>query len=149
MRVKTFNRSLLSVALLSLSLLALPAAAADTGTQVQVTMPSGKGELPDAEKLVQALEAPGGEHQVEVKARKSPEQVLLTVKLWGNTVPAADIPRTLRDAFPVLAGADIQVSALDASERPQISVDELRDGGAGGKRVKIIKKETREQEQKQ
>jgi hypothetical protein len=84
---------------------------------------------------------------VRVKRRKSPEQEELTMELWGNTVPQADIPKTLREAFPVLAGADIQVSTLDAKERPKPQGEgqlekELHgeDGATVKKVVKIIKK---------
>ncbi len=134
MNVKNWSRHLLSLGLLSLALGALPAAAAEEGgTQVVVRLASG--ELPEPEKLVQSLTAAGGKHQVEVKVRKTSEQHEATLKLWGPTVPQADIPQTLRDAFPALATADIQVSALDASEKPRIEEGE-------GRRVrKIIKKE--------
>jgi hypothetical protein len=134
MNVKNWSRHLLSLGLLSLALGALPAAAAEEGgTQVVVRLASG--ELPEPEKMVQSLTATGGKHQVEVKVRKTSEQHEATLKLWGPTVPQADIPQTLRDAFPALATADIQVSALDASEKPRIEEGE-------GRRVrKIIKKE--------
>jgi anti-sigma factor RsiW len=117
MRKMMWSRPLLSAGLLSLGLFALPAAAADAGTQVTVKLKPGQ-ELPDAEKLVQALEASGGEHKVYVKAEKRPEGQQLTLKLWGNTVPVADIPATLRQGFPVLAQADIQASMLDPAEQP-------------------------------
>lgn len=117
MRKMMWSRPLLSAGLLSLGLFALPAAAAEQGTQVTVKLKAGQ-ELPDAEKLVQALEVQGGEHKVFVKAEKRPEGQQLTLKMWGTTVPVADIPATLRQGFPVLAQADIQASLLDPSEQP-------------------------------
>jgi hypothetical protein len=136
MNLKNWSRHLLSLGLLSLAFGALPAAAAEEGgTQVVVRLANGSGELPEAERMVQSLTAAGGKHQVEVKVRKTPEQHEATLKLWGPTVPQAEIPQTLRDAFPALATADIQVSTLDASERPRIEEGE-------GRRVrKLIKKE--------
>jgi ABC-type glycerol-3-phosphate transport system substrate-binding protein len=136
MSLKHWSRQLLSLGLLSLALGALPAMADDEqGTQVVVRLANGGGEMPNAEKMVQSLTATGGKHQVEVKVRKTPEQQEATMKLWGRTVPPEAIAQTLRDAFPALATADIQVSTLDASERPRIEEGE-------GKRVrKIIKKE--------
>lgn len=140
MSMKHWSRQLLSLGLLSLALGALPAAAVEEGgTLVVVRLANGSGELPEAEKMVQSLTAAGGKHPVEVKVRKTPEQHEATLKLWGPTVPQAEIPQTLRDAFPALATADIQVSTLDASERPRIEEVE-------GRRVrKIIKKEVHKQ----
>ena len=96
---------------------------------------------------MESLEAVGGEHQVRVQRRQSPGQQELTLDLWGNTVPQADIPKTLRDTFPVLASADIQVSTLDEKDRPKLERDcalekELRGekGATVKKVVKIIKK---------
>jgi hypothetical protein len=150
MRVKMWSRPLLSAGLLLLGMYAPPALAADEGTQVLVTLPADSGELPEHEKLVQAVKAAGGEHQVKVMHKKSAEQHVITMQVWGNTIPAADIPRTLREGFPVLAKADIQVSALDASQRPNF--EELEREGlrsTDGKKVKrIIKKEVTETEQK-
>jgi hypothetical protein len=139
MNVKNGSRQLLCLGLLSLALGALPAAAAEEGgTQVVVRLASG--ELPEAQKMVRLLTAEDGKHPVEVNVRKTPEQHEATLKLWGPTVPQADIPQTLRDAFPALATADIQVSTLNASERPRIEEGE-------GRRVrKIIKKEGHKEE---
>jgi hypothetical protein len=148
MRVKMWSRPLLWVGLLSLGLYAEPAAAAEEegGTQVSVKLPAGSGELPEGEKLVEALLAAGGKHVVKATRQKSPEQDHVTLQLWGPTVPAADIPKTLRDAFPVLARADIQVSALAASERPKVE-EALRRGGDGTRKVrKIIKKHVEEKD---
>ena len=88
----------------------------------------------------------GGEHQVRVKRRQAAGERKITVDLWGGTVPAADIPQTLRDAFPVLASADIQVTSLDAKDRPKFEgLGELEKDGHGERGVvkerEIIKKE--------
>ena len=150
MRVKMWSRPLLWVGLLSFGLYAQPAAAAEEegGTQVSVKLPTGSGELPEGEKMVEALLATGGKHVVKATRKKSPEQDHFTLQLRAPTVPAADIPKTLRDAFPVLARADIQVSALAASERPR--VEEALRGEDGTRKVrKIIKKQVDEQEKEQ
>jgi len=141
MRVKMWSRPLLWVGLLSTGLYALPAAAAEeeAGTQVSVKLSKASGELPDPEKVVESLLAAGGEHQVKVTRQKGPESEDLTLKLWGPTVPAADIPQTLREAFPVLARADIQVSEAPASEKPKVD-EALRQGDGTRKVRKVIKK---------
>lgn len=151
MRVKMWSRPMLCVGLLSLGLYAVPAAAADeeAGTQVSVKLAAGSGQLPEPQKLVESLLAKGGEHTVKVTHQKTDGQSDLTLKVWGPTVPAAEIPKTLRDAFPVLAKADIQVSALAAGERPNLE-QELRGSGDGTRKVrKIVKKEVKETEQQQ
>ena len=150
MRVKMWSRPLLCVGLLSLGLYAVPAAAADeeAGTQVSVKLAAASGQLPEPEKLVESLLAKGGEHTVKVTHQKTDGQSDLTLKVWGPTVPAAEIPKTLRDAFPVLAKADIQVSTLDASQRPNFE-QELRSPEDGKQVKRIIKKqEVKETEQK-
>jgi hypothetical protein len=140
MRKMMWSRPLLSAGLLSLGLFALPAAAAEQGTQVTVNLKPGQ-ELPDVEKMVQALEVSGGEHKVMVKAEKRPEGQHLTLKMWGNTVPLADIPGTLREGFPVLAQADIQASLLDPSEQPPtLEGRELEATTTADGRRKVIKK---------
>ncbi len=147
MCVKMWSRPLLTVGLLSLSLLALPAAAAEdaggeAGTLVSVKMPAG-GELPDPQEVVESLLAKGGKHVVKVERRKDDAQDAMSVKIWGPMVPASEVQGTLREAFPVLASADIQVSSVPASEKPK--VEEGRDGERRVK--KIIKKDVRETEQ--
>ncbi len=141
MSMKHWSRQLLSLGLLSLALGGLPAAAAEEqGTQVVVRLANASGELPDAEKMVQSLTAAGGKQLVEVKVRKTPEQQEATLQLWGRTVPHQDIPQTLREAFPALATADIQVSALEPSTRPQV------EPGEGKRRKRIIQKEVIQKE---
>ena len=153
MCMKRWSRPLLTVGLLSLSLLALPAAAADEagseeGTLVNVKLPAGGGELPDPEKVVESLLAKGGKHIVKVERRKDDAQDVMSLKIWGPMVPASDIQGTLREAFPVLARADIQVSAVPASEKPKL--EEGVRGGDGTRRVKkVIKKEVDTQEKAQ
>ena len=147
MRTNPWSRILIALSFLSLSAQAGTPPGQETGTRVTVKLSQASGELPDPEKLVESLEAVGGEHQVRVKRRKSPEQEELTMDLWGNFVPQADVSKTLREAFPVLSGADIQVSTLDAKERPKLEGEgrlekELHgeDGATVKKVVKIIKK---------
>jgi hypothetical protein len=121
----------------------------ETGTRVVVKLAESSGALPDPEKVVESLVAVGGgERQVRLTRTNENGQQQLTVDLWGNTVPQADIPQTLRSSFPGLATADIQVSTLEAKDRPHREgrgelVRELRgeeDGTVVKKTVKIIKK---------
>jgi hypothetical protein len=117
----------------------------EPGTRVTVKLAESSGELPDPEKMVQSLESVGGEHLVRVQRRQDAGQQLLTLDLWGGTVPQADIPQTLRDAFPVLASADIQVTPLDPKDRPKMELREPREfhgeKGTVKRVVKIIKTE--------
>jgi hypothetical protein len=89
----------------------------------------------------------GGEHQVRVMRRKATDQQELTLELWGNFVPQADISQTLRDTFSVLASADIQVATIDPKDRPkfeghgQLERELHGEKGTIKKVVKIIKKE--------
>lgn len=148
MRAAPWSRVLVALSFFALAAQAEPPVTHESGTRVTVKLAAAGGEMPDPEKLVESLNAVGGEHEVRVKRRKSPGQEELTVDLWGNTVPQADIPKTLRENFPVLASADIQVSTLDAKDRPKPEGDcglekELHgEKGTTVKRVvKIIKKE--------
>lgn len=133
---------------LSLFALAAPALAAETGSKVSIQLASG--ELPDPQAVMKSLEAVGGgEKAVKVTRQKAPEGQSMTLELWGPFVPTAEIAATLRQAFPALATADIQVSALDTPP-PTPDVRELEgtertvlpDG-----RVKVIKKVVKEQKQ--
>jgi hypothetical protein len=132
---------LLAVGLLST---ALPAAAADgEGTRVVVRLAESAGALPEGRKVVQSLTGVnGGEVQVKVLQKKRDGQAELVVELWGNTVPAPDVPAALRQAFPVLAAADIQVSALPADARPQPGDLEgcEQQASAEGRKVKCVVK---------
>jgi hypothetical protein len=141
-----WSRVLVVLSFLSLSLQASASDSQEPGTRVLVRLSETSAQLPDPEKLVQSLVTVGGRHEVRVKRRHAEGQQELTMDLWGGTVPQADIPQTLRDAFPVLASADIQVSALDPKDRPQLdeSCDRERSQGEKcqvKKVVKIIKKE--------
>ena len=130
---------------LSLFALAAPALAAEEGG-AKVVIKLASGEMPEPQKVVAALEAVGdtGEKQVKVQKTKSPAGQELTLELWGPFVPAAEAAAALRAAFPALASADIQASAL--TERP--AVDELRDGVRTvlpDGRVKVEKKVIKQQ----
>jgi hypothetical protein len=131
-----WSRILIVLSFFSLSVQASPPV--EPGTRVTVRLAQASGELPDPEKLVESLEAVGGEHQVRVMRRKSTDTQELTLELWGNFVPQADIPQTLRDTFSVLASADIQVATLEPRDRPKF---EGLGQGTVKKVVKIIKKE--------
>lgn len=149
MRANMWSRILVALCFFSFSVQASPPPSHEPGTRVAIRLPEASGELPDAEKMIEALKAAGGEEfQVRAMRRKTPEQQELTLDLWGNTVPQAEIPQSLRDAFPVLASADIQVSTLDPKDRPKgegrgALERELRGekGTVVKKVVKIIKKE--------
>jgi hypothetical protein len=146
MRANRWSRVLVVLSFFSLSVQAAPPDAQEPGTRVTVRLAEASGQLPDAEKLVQSLEAAGGEHQVQVRRRQVGGQQELSMDLWGATVPQADIPQTLRDAFPVLASADIQVASIDPKDRPKFEEPcdrkELHgEKGTVKKVVKIIKKE--------
>lgn len=145
MRANMWSRILIVLSFFSLSVQASPPV--EPGTRVTVKLAQASGELPEAEKMVQSLEAVGGEHQVRVMRHKSPGSQELVMELWGNFVPQADIPKTLRDTFSVLASADIQVASIDPKDRPKfegLGTLEKETHGEKGKVkkvVKIIKKE--------
>jgi hypothetical protein len=148
MRANMWTRILAALCFFSFTVHASPPPQ-EPGTRVAIRLAESSGELPDPQKLVESLMAAGGEQrQVRVIRRDSSGQQELTMDLWGNTVPQADIPQSLRDGFPVLGSADIQVSTLDPKDRPKLEgrrelERELRDekGTVVKKVVKIIKKE--------
>jgi hypothetical protein len=152
MRANMWSRVLVVLSLFSFTVRAEPPVTHEPGTRVTVKLAVSSGELPEPEKLVKSLEAVGGEHLVRVQRHKSTEQDELTLDLWGNFVPQADIPQTLRETFPALAKADIQVTTLDPNDRPNMrrlrALEKELDGEPGtGKRViKIIKKEEKKEE---
>jgi hypothetical protein len=144
MRAYMWSRALVVLSLFSLSVQASPPAAEEPGTRVTIRLAEASGQLPEAEKVVQSIEAVGGEHQILVKRRVMDGQQELTMDLWGATVPHADIPQTLQEAFPVLASADIQVSSIDPKDRPkpgELIRERRGEKGTVKKVVKIIKKE--------
>jgi hypothetical protein len=147
MRTNMWTSILVALGLFSLTAQATPPDIQEPGTRVAITLAQASGELPEPEKLVESLKTVDGKHLVRVNLRKSADQQAVTLDLWGGTVPQADIPQTLRDAFPVLASADIQVSTLDEKDRPKLEGRgrlEREPGGEQGtvkKIVKIIKKE--------
>jgi hypothetical protein len=127
----------------SLMALSFPALAADDGTRVFIQLPKERGELPDAEKMVESLVVlGGGERRVRVKQLVKETVAEVTLDLWAPTPPAQEIPGLLRESFPVLATAEIQVSTLEASSRPKHdeSEGEPTVKGPDGKVRKIIKK---------
>jgi hypothetical protein len=141
-----WSRVLVVLSFLSLSVQASPPAPEEPGTRVTVRLATASGQIPETESMVSALKAAGGEHQVQIRRRQMPDQQELTIDLWGATVPPADIPQTLREGFPELASAEIQVTALDPKDRPKLDKDcdvkEARGERCTVKKVvKIIKKE--------
>jgi hypothetical protein len=141
-----WSRALVVLSFFSLSVQASSPATEEPGTRVTIRLAVASGELPEAEKVVESLKAAGGEHQIQVRRRQTTDQQELAMDLWGATVPPADIPQTLRDGFPVLASAEIQVASIDPKDRPKFGKDcdvkELRgEKGTVKKVVKIIKKE--------
>lgn len=148
MRANMWTRILVALCFFSFTVQASPPSQ-EPGTRVAIRLAEASGELPDAEKMIESLKAAGGEEfQVRAMRRQTPGQQELTLELWGATVPQSEIPQSLRDAFPVLASADIQVSTLDPKERPKGEgrgqlERELRGekGTVVKKVVKIIKKE--------
>lgn len=147
MRANPWSRILVALCFFSFTVQASPPSQ-ESGTRVAIHLPESSGELPDPEKLVESLMAVGGgERQVRVMRRNASGQQELTVDLWCSTVPQADIPQSLRDAFPVLASADIQVSTLEPKDRPkppgegQLERELHGENGTVVKKVvKIIKK---------
>jgi hypothetical protein len=130
---------LITLAILGATLPGVPALAGDTGTRVTIRVPTGA--LPDPQKIVEALEVAGGEHQVRATVEKAQAEEVLTLELWGNWMLGQGIPQALRDSFSVLSSADIQVASLDASSRPKLEIPDdaevTRD--ANGKKT-IIRK---------
>jgi len=146
MRAQMWSRALVVLSFFSLSVHASPPAAQEPGTRVTLQLAVASGQLPEAEKLVESLVAAGGEHQIRVRRQQTADQQRLTVDLWGATVPPADIPQTLREAFPVLASAGIEVASIDPKDRPKPEKDcDLKEHpgekGTVKKVVKIIRKE--------
>jgi hypothetical protein len=152
MRANMWSRILIVLSFFSLTAQATPPVTHEPGTRVSIKLAEASGELPEPEKMIEPLMTVGGERQVRVLRRDTAGQQELTLDLWGGTVPQADIPKTLRDAFPVLASADIQVTTLDPNDRPKLEgagrlqkLEKELDGN-GEKRVvkkvvKIIKKD--------
>jgi hypothetical protein len=148
MRANPWSRILVVLCFFSFSVQASPPPQ-QPGTRVAIRLPEASGELPDPEKVVESLMAAGGgERQVRVTRRNTSGQQELTLDLWGDTVPQADIPQSLRDGFPVLASADIQVSTLDPKDRPTPRGEGRLERELHGEKgtvvkkvVKIIKKE--------
>jgi hypothetical protein len=144
LRANMWSRVLVVLSLFSFTVQAEPP---ETGTRVALTLAETSGQLPEGEKLIESLKAAGGEHQVRVIRRKESGQQELTMDLWGNFMPQAEIPQALRDAFPVLSSADIQVSTLEVKDRPRPrEACDLERGAPGEKGtvkkvVKILKKE--------
>ncbi|MCY1081390.1 hypothetical protein [Archangium lansingense] len=148
MRANPWSRILVALCFFSFTVQASPPPSHESGTRVAIRLPEASGELPEPEKMVEPLMVDGGERQVRMMRRKSPGTQELTMELWGSTVPQVDIPQALRDAFPVLASADIQVSTLDPKDRPKPHGEGKLERELHGEKgtvvkkvVKIIKKE--------
>lgn len=118
MRANMWSRVLITLGFFSLSVQAASPPSPEPGTRVTVRLTAANAHLPEPEKMVESVVAVGGEHEIRVKRRQSPSQEEVTLELWGSTLPQAEIPATLRNSFPELASADIQVTSLDPSERP-------------------------------
>lgn len=143
MRAHPRSTELITLAIIATTLPGLPALAADTGTRVSIR--TAEGTLPDVQKLVEALESLGAEHQARASVQKSQGQDALTLELWGNWVPGPQIAQTLRDGFPVLSSAEIEVTSLDADSRPKFGAEdgvEVTPDSKGNKTVikKIVRK---------
>jgi hypothetical protein len=146
MRAHMWSRALVVLSFFSLSVQASPPADPEPGTRVTIQLAVASGQLPDAEKLVESLVAAGGKHQIQVRRQQTADQQALTMDLWGATVPPADIPQALREAFPVLASAGIEVASIDPKDRPKFDKDCDRREANGEKCtvkkvVKVIRKE--------
>lgn len=120
------------------------AALADDASGTRVTIKAANTvQLPQADKLADAVMAVGGgERQVMVQKKQAESDTTLQLDLWGAVTPASEIASTLREAFPVLKDATIDVTTLDASQRPQLPPDERP---ADGKK-RIIKKVIKHEE---
>lgn len=116
----------------------LAARADDSGTRVTIRPAAGTA-LPDPEKIVSQLTTVTGDHEVRVSARRSPTGEELTIDLWGQTLDANDIAPTLKQAFPVLASAEITVGAADPKDKPKPDPELEREARSGAK-VKVIRK---------
>ena len=136
------NPTFIAIAVIAATVPGLSALAEDTGTRVSIRLADGKGALPQTQKVVEALEALGGDHLVRATVQKGEGQEELTLELWGNWVPDPQIPQTLREGFPGLSAAEIQVSSLDTPSRPKL--DAADPDGTAGKKT-IIKKRVRQQ----
>ncbi|KFA93296.1 hypothetical protein [Archangium violaceum] len=141
MRANPWSRILVALCFFSFTVQASPPSQ-ESGTRVAIHLSESSGELPDPEKVVESLMAVGGgeQRQVRVTRRNTSGQQELTVDLWGSTVPQADIPQSLRDAFPVLASADIQVSTLDPKDRPKPRGEGQLERELHGEKGKVVKK---------
>lgn len=138
----------MSMAVVAVAVSGTEARAQDTGTRVTIQLAQAAGELPEPEKLVQAVTAVSGERQVRLMVKNAEGTHQLTLDLWGAVVPAADIPRTLREAFPVLAQATIETSTLDASQKPSVELRdaEVQTSGDGTRRIvkkRVVVEETK------
>ncbi len=142
MRMNSWSRVLVVLGFFSLAAQASPADP-EPGTRVTVRLAESSGALPDPEKVVESLVSVGGKHQIRVQRRQTPGQGELTLDLWGGTVPREDMAQTLRETFPVLAAADIQVLPLDPKDRPSLEGEGAPDGAGRVRKVvkKIIRKE--------
>jgi len=108
------------------------------GIRVVIRVPADVA-VPDAEALLTRLTPEGRREQLTVGAHKKVENGISETRLdlWGNTIPQSEMEAALRNGFPALAGAEIVVSSVDASEKPAIP-EECKGVRKGGK-CKVVK----------
>jgi len=117
---------------------ALAEGTGQAGTRVVIRVPADIA-IPDAEALLTRLTPQGRREQLTVAAHKKVENGISETRLdlWGNTIPQSEMEATLRSGFPALAGAEIVVSSVDASEKPA-TPEECKGVRKGGK-CKVVK----------
>jgi hypothetical protein len=87
------------------------------GTRIEISVPAGT-TAPDAKALVKAVmpaDGQGGQRQVRVSVENQNGAQTIRLDLWGPVV--ADAAATLRQQFPALQGANINVSALNEQSK--------------------------------
>jgi len=121
------------------------ALAEDPGIRVVIRVPADVA-VPDPEALLTRMTPPGsrGTHgKMTVAVHKKVENSIseTRIDLWGKAIPQPEIEGALRTGFPALAGAEIIVSSVDASEKPAVP-EECKGVRKGGK-CRVVKKEER------
>src|SRR3954469_24131718 len=118
------------------TMLSSAARADDPGIRVVIRVPADVA-VPDPEALLTRI-APQGHEGLTVAVHKKAENGIdeTRIDLWGKTLAQAEIEGALRSGFPMLAGAEIVVSAVAASEKPAVP-EECKDRKAG--KCKVVK----------
>jgi hypothetical protein len=96
---------------------------AEVGKEVVINFTDGtRLSQEDLRAMVQTLTQGQGPIKVELQVRIEPEQNnnSFTISLWGDTVALDSIERTLRDAFPQLATAQIRVQPVTGTVRSNL-----------------------------